>query len=130
MGVAKANEVLIFGKKLTAQEMLECGFVKSVSFEPPIHTSELTPLCSKIFPSQPVEAFHSTVRAHIQSELDSLEPSAVLRVKELMKIGFAEANNPDAVNLRESYAQAERISSGIAAERFGKVARKEIRHKL
>lgn len=86
--------------------------------------------CSKIFPSQPVESFHATVRAHIQAELDSLEPSAVLRVKDLMKIGFAEVNNLDAVNLRESYAQAERLNSGIPSERFGKIARKEIRLKL
>ena len=85
---------------------------------------------SKIFPSQPPEAFHATVRAHVQSELQNLEPSAILRVKELMKIGFNEVNNLDAVNLRESYAQAERLSGGVALERFGKIARKELRHKL
>ena len=53
-----------------------------------------------------------------------------MRVKELMKIGFNEVNNLDAVNLRESYAQAERLSGGVALERFGKIARKELRHKL
>ena len=28
VGVAKANELLIFGKRKTAQELLECGFYK------------------------------------------------------------------------------------------------------
>lgn len=32
VGVAKANEVLMFGKKLTAQELLDCGFAKYVHF--------------------------------------------------------------------------------------------------
>lgn len=28
VGIAKANELLIFGKRKTAQELLECGFYK------------------------------------------------------------------------------------------------------
>ena len=28
VGVAKANELLIFGKRKTARELLECGFYK------------------------------------------------------------------------------------------------------
>ena len=32
VGVAKANEVLMFGKKMTAQELLDCGFVKCVLY--------------------------------------------------------------------------------------------------
>lgn len=28
VGLAKANEVLIFGKKMSADELLACGFVK------------------------------------------------------------------------------------------------------
>lgn len=30
MGAARAKEALIFGKKMTAQELLSCGFLKSV----------------------------------------------------------------------------------------------------
>jgi len=30
VGIAKANEVLILNKKLSASEMLECGFIKYV----------------------------------------------------------------------------------------------------
>lgn len=30
MGLAKANEILLWGKKKDAQELLECGFIKYV----------------------------------------------------------------------------------------------------
>ena len=48
----------------------------------------------------------------------------------MIQFGINEKNSKDAANLRESYAQAERFASGEPAERFGKIARKEIRHKL
>ncbi|PIL23897.1 hypothetical protein GSI_13648 [Ganoderma sinense ZZ0214-1] len=112
MGAAKANEVLIFGKKKEAQELLECGFI------------------NKIFPEQPVPSFHAAVRKHVQSELEGLDPSAVLGVKQLIKAGLNDQHNLDTVNLRESYGQAERFEGGVPMERFAKIARKEIKHKL
>lgn len=112
MGLAKANEALIFNKKMTAQELLECGFI------------------NKIFPSKSTETFHLAVRQYLHSELKGLDPASILAVKSLIKTGLAEKNNPDALNLRESYAQAERFRSGVPSIRFGMLARKEIRHKL
>ncbi|KAG6337205.1 hypothetical protein ID866_1877 [Astraeus odoratus] len=112
MGLAAANEVLLFNKKKTAKELLECGFV------------------NKIFPSQSSESFHAAVRQHLLDELDMLHPSSVLSIKSLIKAGLAEKNNPDALNLRESYVQARMFSSGVPSVRFGMVARKEIKHKL
>lgn len=112
MGAAKANEVLIFGKKKEAQELLECGFI------------------NKIFPEQPVPSFHAAVRKHVLSELEGLDPSAALGVKQLIKAGLNDQHNLDSVNLRESYGQAERFEGGIPVERFAKIARKEIKHKL
>ncbi|KIJ69453.1 hypothetical protein HYDPIDRAFT_172848 [Hydnomerulius pinastri MD-312] len=112
MGLAKANEVLMFNKKKMAQELFECGFV------------------NKIFPSQPTESFHAAVREHLLSELDGLDQSSVLTIKSLLKAGLSEKNNPDAVNLRESYAQAQKFATGIPSIRFGMIARKEIKHKL
>ena len=91
---------------------------------------DMIPLISKIFPSQPTESFHAAVREHLLSELDGLDHSSVLTIKSLLKAGLAEKNNPDAVNLRESYAQAERFVTGIPASRFGMISRKEIKHKL
>ncbi|KAI6039032.1 ClpP/crotonase-like domain-containing protein [Pisolithus marmoratus] len=112
MGLAKANEALIFNKKMTAQELLECGFI------------------NKIFPAESTESFHVAVRRHLHAQLEALDPTSVLTVKHLIKVGLAEKNNPDALNLRESYAQAERFRSGVPSIRFGMLARKEIRHKL
>lgn len=90
----------------------------------------LTLAPSKIFPSQSTESFHKAVRQHLLSELDGLHQSALLAIKSLIKVGIAEKNNPDAVNLRESYAQAQRLCSGVPSDRFGMISRKEIRHKL
>ncbi|KAJ7940685.1 ClpP/crotonase-like domain-containing protein [Mycena leptocephala] len=112
MGLAKANEVLIWGKKKDAQELYECGFI------------------NKILPLQSPQSFHAAVRAIILEDLRGLDPAALLVVKRLIRAGLTEKNNPDAVNLRESYAQAERFASGVPGKQFLKIARKEIRHKL
>jgi peroxisomal 3,2-trans-enoyl-CoA isomerase len=112
MGIAKANEVLILNKKISASEMLECGFV------------------NKIFPSKSTEEFHSAVHQHLKKELDGLVPASIFAIKTLIKAGLNDKNNFHAVNLRESYAQADRFSSGIPSERFRKIANREIRHKL
>ncbi|KAJ7219223.1 ClpP/crotonase-like domain-containing protein [Mycena pura] len=112
MGLAKANEVLIWGRKKEAQELYECGFI------------------NQILPQQPVDSFHAAVRAIILEDMRGLDPSAVLEVKRLLKTGLAEKNNPDGVNLRESYAQAERLASGVPGRQFMRIATKEIKHKL
>ncbi|KAF9451075.1 ClpP/crotonase [Macrolepiota fuliginosa MF-IS2] len=112
MGVAKANEMLIWGKKKEAQELLECGFI------------------NKIFPQQPVESFHKRVRQLLEAELEGLDPTAVLSAKKLIKAGLNDKNDFDAINLRESYAQAERFASGVPFRQFSRIANKEIRHKL
>lgn len=112
MGLGRANEVLIWGKKKTAQELLDCGFI------------------NKIFPEQPVNSFHAAIRQTLLDELHGLDPTAVLVMKQLIRAGLNDKNDPDAVNLRESYAQAERFASGIPAKQFARIARKEIKHKL
>ncbi|KAI0374783.1 ClpP/crotonase [Pilatotrama ljubarskyi] len=112
MGAAKANEVLLWGKKKDAQELLACGFI------------------NQIFPEQPVPEFQAAVRKHVLAELEGLDRTALLGVKKLIKAGLNDQHNLDAVNLRESYAQSERFASGIPGERFGKIARKELKHKL
>ncbi|PAV23243.1 crotonase [Pyrrhoderma noxium] len=112
MGLSKANEVLIFGKKMEADELLACGFV------------------NKIFPKQSTEEFNTTVRKYVSDQLAGLDPTALLKIKELIQYGINEKNSKDGTNLRESYAQAERFASGIPTKRFGMIARKEIKHKL
>lgn len=128
VGLSKANEALIFGKKMDANELLQCGFVK---YGVP-HNSciEADHSRSKIFPKQSDISFHAAVREHLIAQLDGLDPTAVLTVKKLVHYGLNEKNSMDGTNLRESYEQADRFASGIPAERFGKIARKEIKHKL
>ena len=94
-----------------------------------IADNELEPR-SKIFPEQPVPSFQAAVRAHVRSELEGLDPSAVLGVKRLIKAGLNDQHDLDSVNLRESYAQAELFEGGVPIERFAKIAIKEIKHKL
>ncbi|KAJ3573972.1 hypothetical protein NP233_g2090 [Leucocoprinus birnbaumii] len=115
MGVAKANEMLIWGEKKEAQELLECGFI------------------NKIFPQQSVESFHKEIRNLLKAELEGLDQTAVLTAKKLIKAGMNDKNDFDAVNLRESYGeqpQAERFASGVPFTQFARIAKKEIRHKL
>ncbi|GLB34998.1 putative enoyl-CoA hydratase/isomerase [Lyophyllum shimeji] len=112
MGLAKANEVLLWGQKKEAQELFECGFV------------------NRIFPAQSVDSFHVAVRKQLLDDLHGLDPSALLEVKKLIRAGLKDKNDPDAVNLRESYAQAARFASGVPMEQFAKIARKQVKHKL
>nr|GAT58728.1 predicted protein [Mycena chlorophos] len=112
MGLAKANEALIWGKKKEAQELLECGFI------------------NQILPQQSVESFHKAIREMTLKDMEGLDPAAVLEVKRLLKAGLNEKNSLDAVNLRESYAQAARFASGVPARQFQRLANKEIKHKL
>lgn len=58
---------------------------------------------SRIFPSQPAELFHAAVRRSLLDDLSGLDSTAVLVVKKLIRAGLKDKNDPDAVNLRESY---------------------------
>jgi peroxisomal 3,2-trans-enoyl-CoA isomerase len=85
---------------------------------------------SEIFPESPVEEFHKGVKQRVAAEIDGLVTEAVLKTKELLRLGLKEKNDMDSVLLREGYAQAERFVTGVPTERFRRIARKEIRHKL
>jgi peroxisomal 3,2-trans-enoyl-CoA isomerase len=54
----------------------------------------------------------------------------MLATKGLLQAAASDRTNPDAANMRESFTQSRRFASGIPAERFAKIARKELRHKL
>jgi hypothetical protein len=62
-------------------------------------------LDSKIFPQQSAESFHREVRTLLKTELEGLDPTAVLTAKKLIKAGLSDKNDFDAVNLRESYGE-------------------------
>ena len=62
-------------------------------------------LHSEIFPDQSTESFHAAVHGHLVDELAGLDPKALLAVRSLIRRGLHEKNDPDAVNLRESYGR-------------------------
>ena len=62
-------------------------------------------LNSKIFPEQSVKSFPAAVRQTLLDELHGLDPTAVLGIKQLIRAGLNDKNDPDAVNLRESYGE-------------------------
>ncbi|KAL5529047.1 hypothetical protein ACEPAG_5021 [Sanghuangporus baumii] len=112
IGLSKANEVLIFGKRMEADEMRACGYV------------------NKIFPKQSCESFHGTIRRYLEEQIDGLNPRAMLKIKQLIQLGINEKNSKDAVNLRESYAQAECFATGIPTRRLVQLVDGQIRHRL
>jgi peroxisomal 3,2-trans-enoyl-CoA isomerase len=111
MGTAKANEALILSKRISAQELLETGFV------------------NKIFPSQPGRSFREDVMAYIKDQFgDHLNSESLLRVKALIRgpeMGLMERQN-----IKEVFGGLERFTAGIPQEEFRKLASGEKRHKL
>lgn len=102
--------------------------VRSQPLSPPFGSSLFAQ--SEIFPESTVEEFHTSVKQRVVAEIDGLVIEAVLKTKQLLQFGMREKNDMDSVLLREGYAQAERFASGVPAERFAKIVRKELRHKL
>ncbi|KAG8746668.1 hypothetical protein FRC10_003972, partial [Ceratobasidium sp. 414] len=130
MGLAKATEALLWGKKMTVEELERNGFIKWVVCT--IHVGTLTFGCqfSKIFSADNTESFHKVAREYVLDRLDGLDPAALLSTKRMIQAAVHEKNDPRAANLRESFAQAERFAGGVPAFRFGQLARKEIKHRL
>ncbi|CAE6492553.1 unnamed protein product [Rhizoctonia solani] len=112
MGLPKATEVLLWGRKMSAEELERNGFV------------------NQIFSAEDTPSFHRLVREHLLDRLDGLDPAALLSTKRMIQAAVHEKNDPRVVNFRESFAQAERFAGGVPAHRFGQLARKEIKHRL
>jgi enoyl-CoA hydratase/carnithine racemase len=89
VGLGKANEILLLGRKQSAQELLRINFVQSVpSLECAWSFPETRTSHRKLFPSQPAESFHKSVREHIKQELDGLDPAALLKVHSVPQSAF------------------------------------------
>ncbi|KAI9786944.1 MAG: hypothetical protein M1839_005175 [Geoglossum umbratile] len=111
MGIAKANEALILSKRISAQELLETGFV------------------NKIFPSQPGRSFREDVMAYITDQFgDHLNSESLLRVKALIR--GPERDSMERQNIKEAFGGLERFTAGIPQEEFRKLASGEKKHKL
>ncbi|GAA5894409.1 enoyl-CoA hydratase/isomerase family protein [Sporobolomyces salmoneus] len=109
MGLAKANEALLMGKKLSSRELEQCGFV------------------NKVFPNQTDGKFGETVIKYLEEQFAGKDLEAVLISKQLIKATYS---NSDLANIREVFEGAERFATGKPQAVFAKLAAKTIRHKL
>lgn len=113
LGISKANEALIMSKRITAEELLQVGFV------------------NKIFDTgkDEQERFLEEVLKEVEDRLgDHLNSDSLLKVKALIR--KPEREIMDQQNLAEVFGGLERFAAGIPQEEFRKIASGEKRHKL
>lgn len=113
LGISKANEALIMSKRITAEEMLQVGFV------------------NKVFDlrSEQQEEFLGEVLEEVENRLgDHLNNESLIKVKALIR--KPEREIMDAQNVAEVFGGLERLAAGVPQEEFRKVANHEKRHKL
>jgi len=113
LGISKANEALIMSKKITANELLACGFVNKI-FE-----------CGK---NEDVK-FHKLVLEEIEDKMGPhLVGSSLTKIKALIR--RPEREVMDAQTVAEVFDGLERFVAGIPQEEFRKIGSGEKRHKL
>ncbi|KAK0365985.1 dodecenoyl-CoA isomerase [Friedmanniomyces endolithicus] len=113
LGIAKANEALIMSKRITCEELVQCGFV------------------NKVFDTKPHESdkFLELVLKEVDERLgDHLVSDSMTKIKALIRKPYREAQ--DAIGVAEVYGGLERFMSGVPQERFRQIASGERKHKL
>ncbi len=109
LGAAKANEALLMGKKITAAEMLRTGFANGTL--------------------EGGDGFTDRVVATLEDAFSSeLNDASLLQMKALIRAGDEDVM--DRQNVREVLAGLERFVDGIPQAEFGKISRREKKHKL
>lgn len=89
MGLAKANEALLWGGRLTAEELERNGFIKFVFKRlNEMPTLTFNSLCSKIFPAEDTPSFHKAAREYLLDRLNGLDPAALLSTKRMIQVCF------------------------------------------
>ncbi|GAA6042097.1 hypothetical protein JCM8097_003108 [Rhodosporidiobolus ruineniae] len=109
MGLAKANEALILGKKLPVTELTSSGFITG------------------LFPPSSAEDFRKRLLETLKEQFAGLELEACLGIKKLIRQAQP---NPEETNAREVFAGAERFATGRPQAIFSQLASKQMRHKL
>ncbi len=112
MGIAKANETLMMSKRITAEEMLQTGFVNKI-----------------IETDNDDVAFRARVVDEIKERLGShLNRDSVLGVKKLIRA--PEREMLDRTNMAEVFGGLDRFAAGVPQEEFRKLATGAKKHKL
>ena len=112
LGISKANEALIMSKRITAEELLQTGFV------------------NKIFDTgKDSNKFQSEVLKEINERLgDHLNSDSLIKIKALIR--KPDMDIVDRQGLHEVLGGLERFISGVPQEEFRKIASGEKKHKL
>ena len=113
MGIAKANEALIMSKRITCEELVQCGFV------------------NKVFDTKPNEQhkFLDLVLAEVDDRLGPhLVPDSLTKMKALIRKPYKDMI--EAQGVAEVYGGVDVFMKGIPQEEFRKIASKEKKHKL
>lgn len=113
LGISKANEALIMSKRITAEELLQVGFVNKIFDVGKGEEEKLTGL----------------VLAEIDDRLgDHLIGDSMTKIKALIRKPEIEAM--DAQGVAEVFGGLERFRAGIPQKEFDKFANGQKRHKL
>lgn len=114
MGLSKANEALLMSKRISCEELVQCGFV------------------NKVFRGEDEkdsDGFLKKVIAEVEDRLgDHLNPSSLIKIKELIRAPMMEAL--EAQGVKEVMEGMSRFVSGQPQEEFRKMASGEKKHKL
>jgi len=108
MGIAKANEALMLSKRITCEELVQCGFV------------------NKVFPEAD---FHKTVRAYVEDIMGPhLDHDSMMKVKRLIVEGWE--RELETVNFIEALGGVQRFVDGKPQAQFAAIASGQKKHKL
>jgi Delta3-Delta2-enoyl-CoA isomerase len=113
LGISKANEALIMSKRITAEELLQTGFV------------------NRIFKVEKDEdaKFLQLVLKEVDERLgEHLIGSSLTGIKALIR--RPEMDTMDKLNVHEVFAGLERFTQNIPQQEFMKIATGQKRHKL
>lgn len=113
LGMALANEALLFGRKISSAELLRCGFVNKI-----------------IRGKGEGDAFFlKAVMAELYDKFgDHLHPESVLRIKELIKRPSRDVL--DVQNVSEVFAVWRRLTSGAVHQEIDRMQSGQKRHKI
>ncbi|KEF61027.1 uncharacterized protein A1O9_02591 [Exophiala aquamarina CBS 119918] len=113
MGMSLANEALLLGRKITAVEMLKCGFVNKVIGSDASNR----------------QSFLDSVLTELEQTLgDHVDVSSLVRIKALIQ--SPERDVMAKQNVAEVFAGLERLASGAVDTEMEKVRNGSKRHKL
>ena len=114
LGIAKANECLIMSKRISCEELVQCGFVNKVFDGKDKNDSER-------FLKKVLEEVDGYLGEHLNQD-------SLLGIKKLIRAPYIA--RCDAQGVAEVMAGMDRFVSGVPQEEFRKMASGEKRHKL